>query len=103
MKYLLDTNICVHLLRGQFDLDQKLSSVGIENCAISEITLAELAYGASKSNDPEKNYSLIELISEEIKVLPIYNGIRFYADEKARLRKMGNMISDFDLLIGGNS
>jgi tRNA(fMet)-specific endonuclease VapC len=84
MKYLLDTNICVHLLRGQFNLDQKLSSIGIENCAISEITLAELAYGASKSNDPEKNYSLIELISEEIKVLPIFKVFEFM-----RMKKLG--------------
>ena len=37
MKYLLDTNICVHFLRGKFNLDQKLRAVGIENCAISEI------------------------------------------------------------------
>ena len=40
--YLLDTNICIFLLRGKYDVDKKIDSVGLENCAISEITVAEL-------------------------------------------------------------
>jgi len=42
MKYLLDTNICIHFFRGKFNLYDKFQEIGIENCAISEITLAEL-------------------------------------------------------------
>lgn len=42
MKYLLDTNICIHFLRGKFNLLEKFQEVKIEDCAISEITLAEL-------------------------------------------------------------
>ena len=45
--YLLDTNICIFLLRGKYDVDKKIDSVGFENCAISEITVAELKYGAT--------------------------------------------------------
>lgn len=45
-QYLLDTNICVFLLRGQYDVDKKIDEVGLENCHISEITMAELKYGA---------------------------------------------------------
>ena len=43
-QYLLDTNICVFLLRGQYDIDKKLDKVGLEHCYISEITEAELKY-----------------------------------------------------------
>ena len=39
--YLLDTNICIFLLRGKYYVDKKIDSVGLENCAISEITVAE--------------------------------------------------------------
>lgn len=46
MKYLLDTNICIFLLRGEYNVDKKIDSVGLENCYISEITIAELKYGA---------------------------------------------------------
>jgi tRNA(fMet)-specific endonuclease VapC len=53
MIYLLDTNICVHFFRGKFNLLSKFEEVGIDNCAISEITLAELVFGAEKSQDPD--------------------------------------------------
>jgi len=55
MKYLLDTNICIHFLRGKFGLLQKFQELGIENFAISEITLAELVFGAENSSNPKKN------------------------------------------------
>ncbi|PQV60247.1 hypothetical protein CLV53_10953 [Sediminibacterium magnilacihabitans] len=36
-KCLLDTNICIYFLKGQFDLDEKIETVGIENCFVSEL------------------------------------------------------------------
>lgn len=103
MKYLLDTNICIHFFRGLFELDKKLLEIGIENCAISEITLAELVYGAENSSNPVKNHKLIEDFADKITILPIIESIYRYGKEKARLRKRGELISDFDLLIGTTS
>lgn len=100
MKYLLDTNICVHFLRGNFELINKFRQISIENCAISEITFAELVFGAENSSNPEKNLELIEAFTNQLIILPIFNAIHLYAIEKARLRSKGLMISDFDLLIG---
>ncbi|MFL0683869.1 MAG: type II toxin-antitoxin system VapC family toxin [Algoriphagus aquaeductus] len=100
MKYLLDTNICVHFLRGNFELINKFRQIGIENCAISEITFAELVFGGENSSNPEKNLELIEAFTNQLIILPIFNAIHLYAKEKARLRSKGLMISDFDLLIG---
>lgn len=34
MKYLLDTNICVHFLRGKFEIEKVLKVKGLENCYI---------------------------------------------------------------------
>ena len=45
-KYLLDTNICIFLLRGKYNVNKKIDTVGLDNCYISEITVAELKYGA---------------------------------------------------------
>ena len=100
MKYLLDTNICVHFFRGKFNLIDKLKQVGLGNCAISEMTLAELVFGAENSLIPQKNYNIIDQFSEQVTVLPIFDSIKLYGKEKARLRKSGIMISDFDLFIG---
>jgi len=100
MKYLLDTNICIHLFRGKPKLGEKINKVGLENCAISEITLAELIFGAENSKYPTKNHNLINKLTGQISVLPIYEAIPLFGKEKVRLRRSGKMISDFDLLIG---
>ncbi|HSM46922.1 MAG TPA: type II toxin-antitoxin system VapC family toxin, partial [Draconibacterium sp.] len=100
MKYLLDTNICIHFFRGKFNLIEKLEEVGLTSCAISEITLAELIFGAENSLSPQKNRDIVEKFTSRVTVLPIYDVINLYAKEKVRLRKSGTMISDFDLLIG---
>ena len=100
MMYLIDTNICIHFFRGEFNLFEKFEEAGIENCAISEITLAELVFGAENSTNPKKNYQLIEDLTDQMMILPILNAIYVYGKEKARLRSSGTMISDFDLLIG---
>jgi tRNA(fMet)-specific endonuclease VapC len=100
MKYLLDSNICIHFFRGKFGVIDKLNSVGLKECAISEITLAELVFGAENSDKPKKNHDIIEKFVNEISILPIFDSILIYGKEKARLRKAGQMISDFDLLIG---
>lgn len=103
MKYLIDTNICIHFFRGKFNLIDRFETVKLSNCAISEITLAELIFGAENSSNPKKNYKLIGKFTERTKILPIYNAISIYAKEKVRLRKKGEMISDFDLLIGSTA
>ncbi len=103
MKYLLDSNICIHFFRGKHNLIDKLNKVGVENCAISEITLAELVFGAEKSNNPKKNHSIIEQFISQLTIIPILDAIPLYGKEKVRLQKLGIMISDFDLLIGCTS
>jgi tRNA(fMet)-specific endonuclease VapC len=100
MKYLLDSNICIHFFRGEFNIIEKLNAIGLKNCAISEITLAELVYGAENSDNPGKNFELIDKFIDQLTILPIFDSIRIYGKEKSRLRKIGKMISDFDLLIG---
>ncbi len=100
MNYLLDTNICVHFFRGKFGVTERFQAVKAVNCAISEITLAELVFGAENSKNPRKNHQVIEQFIELVTVLPIYDSIMIYGKEKARMRKAGTMISDLDLFIG---
>jgi tRNA(fMet)-specific endonuclease VapC len=103
MKYLLDSNICIHFLIGKFNIIEKLNAVGIENCAIFEITLSELVFGAEKSTNSKKNHNLIKKFIGQLTILPIFDAIPIYGKEKARLQNEGKLISDFDLLIGCTS
>lgn len=102
-QYLLDTNICIYLLRGQYNIGKKLDEVGLEYCCISEITVAELKYGAElgrRKGLKRRTEQLDEFLST-IQILPITDAIDLYASEKARLRLAGTPADDdFDLLIG---
>ncbi len=103
MNYLLDTNICIYFFKGQFRLKEKINKIGFNNFAISEITLAELLFGAEKSEQKEKNLKVVNDFSDKIIIIPIFTAIRIYAKEKARLQAKGMKISDFDLFIGATS
>jgi tRNA(fMet)-specific endonuclease VapC len=102
-KYLLDTNICAYFLNGKFDLVNTIDKIGFENCAVSEITIAELKYGLEKSTFKEKNRKIIESFQLLIDIIPIFPALDIYAKEKARLKTKGMILDDFDLLIGATA
>lgn len=103
MGYLLDTNICIHYFKGQFEIKEKIRQIGFEKFAISEITLAELMYGAEKSQKKDKNIQIVEEFAEKTTIIPIFESIRIYGKEKARLKTKGTIISDLDLFIGATA
>ncbi len=90
-------------MKGKFGLDTRFNAVAAENRFISEITLAELKFGVENSNHPEKNQKALTDFLTGVTVLPIFPALDIYAKEKARLRKAGNPVDDFDLLIGVTS
>jgi len=98
--YLLDTSICVFLFRKHPKVTEQLNKIGYSRCFISDIVLAELRYGAYKSDFVEDNLKLIDNFIKKVHVLPFADSIDVYAKEKVRLRNAGRLIEDFDLLIG---
>jgi tRNA(fMet)-specific endonuclease VapC len=102
-KYLIDTNTCIYYIKGKFDLKKKFEAVNPENCFISEITLAELKFGVENSDRKEHNQIALDNFLTGMKIIPIYHSLDFYAKEKARLRKSGIAVDEFDLLIGTTS
>ena len=103
-RYLLDTNICVFYLRDKYDvwkyIDEK---IGLHNCYISEITIAELKFGEElgRRKGVFKKDKYLDGFLSSINVLPISSAINLFAEEKARLQTNGIPCEDnFDLLIG---
>lgn len=62
--------------------------------------LPKLKFGVENSEKKDKNQKALDNFLSAIKIIPIYHSIDLYAKEKARLRKSGAPIDDFDLLIG---
>lgn len=102
-RYLLDTCICVFLFRQKFGIAEKLSKLNSTQCYISEVTIAELKFGAYKSNRIEENLRLIDELIEKVNIVPFAESIDIYAKEKNRLRAQGTPIDDFDLLIASSA
>jgi tRNA(fMet)-specific endonuclease VapC len=102
-KYLIDTNICIYYIKGKFDLIKKFEKVNPDNCFISEITLAELKFGVKNSDKKDKNQKALDNFLSGVKIVPVFHSLDLYAIEKARLRKAGTPVDDFDLLIGVTS
>lgn len=90
-------------MKGKFDLERKFEGLLVDDCFISEITLAELKFGVENSEGPFKNKKVLDNFLTGVQILPIFGALDLYAQEKARLRKAGTRIDDFDLLIGVTS
>lgn len=102
-QYLLDTNICIYFLKGQFNIKEKIKKVGIENCFLSEITIAEMKFGVENSDRKERNRKQLAEFQSLFDIIPIFPSLDIYAKEKTRLRKSGQIVDDFDLLIGATA
>lgn len=102
-QYLLDTNICAFLFRGKFGIEQKIREIGLRNCHLSIVTYAELYYGCKNSDDFDYNFQILNEFCDNVDVIGIDEVIPTYASEKSRLRKQGQLIEDFDILIGATA
>ena len=105
MKYILDTNICIYLIKKKpVSVFNRLSKIKINDAGISVITLSELEYGAEKSSYPNKNrIALLEFAS----FFEIYNYDAAAASEygiiRADLEKRGKVIGSMDMLIAAQA
>ena len=61
MKLMLDTNICIAIIKQKpKDILQKFSAYQVGDICISSVTLAELRYGVAKSQYQEKNQAALD-------------------------------------------
>lgn len=101
-KYLLDTNICISLIKNRYGIRNKVARIGADHCFVSEITIAELFYGAAKSGKT-KHYDDVKTIVELFKVISVYPSLRLFGELKATLETAGKRLDNFDLMIGSTA
>jgi len=105
MKYLLDTNICIYIIKQKpLIVLEKFKSCEIGDIGISVITLSELEYGVEKSLNPNKNKKAlrdfllpIEILDFDSVASEVYGKIRSY------LEKEGTPIGAMDMLIAAHA
>ena len=105
MKYMLDTNICIGLIRNKpQSLIARLTACIPGEVGVSAITIAELAHGAQKSNRVEENISALEQFLYPLEVADFdQRASAAYGLVRAFLEHKGKIIGSMDLLIGAHA
>ena len=105
MKFLLDTNICIAMIRNKpADLIKKLTTHKPGDVCVSVITVAELVHGAQKSNQPEKNMAALDQFLLPLEVADFDPGTAaVYGEIRANLEKAGTPIGSMDMLIAAHA
>jgi tRNA(fMet)-specific endonuclease VapC len=105
MKAMLDTNICIYIIkrRPQSVLD-RFSTFPIGDIGISSITLAELEYGAAKSAQPKKNREALEEFVSPLDIATFdRDAAEAYGRIRAALERKGLPIGAMDMLIAAHA
>jgi tRNA(fMet)-specific endonuclease VapC len=105
MRYLLDTNICIYLIKQKSSIIlEKLKNAQPLGVGISSITLSELEYGVQKSTLIDRNaLNLLQFLTL-FNVVPFdESAARIYGKIRATLERKGQLIGGMDMLIGAHS
>jgi tRNA(fMet)-specific endonuclease VapC len=105
MNYLLDTNICIALIRQRSPkVVQHLITLEPGEVGISSITLAELEYGVEKSAFHEQNARALEQFILPLEILPFDDkAALMYGKIRADLERAGHSIGAMDELIAAHA
>ncbi len=105
MKYLLDTDICVFIIRKRSpSILKRIEMTPPGQIAISAVTLAELQYGVFKSSNPEKNAMALAKFISPLHVLPFTEKDTLtYGMIRGELEKSGVPIGPLDLFIAAHA
>ena len=104
LEYMLDTNICIYVIKRQPpEVQARFDEVGPVLC-ISTITLAELQHGVEKSSRRAENAKGLESFVSRLQVLPFSaQAAVHFGQIKAELQRAGTLCGPFDLQIGAHA
>ena len=105
MEYLIDTNICIHVIKKYpKKLVNKFKKLSIGDIGISSVTLAELEYGIAKSQHKTKNQQALTQFLIPLEVMA-FNDLASsaYGEIRAQLETKGTIIGAMDLMIAAHA
>ena len=105
MRYMLDTNICIYVIKHKPEtVFQKLQNINPEDVCISSVTYAELVHGVEKSAAVEKNRLALSMLLANIEILDFnVDAADCYGKIRAALEKKGTPIGPLDMMIAAHA
>jgi len=104
LKYLLDSNVLIRLLRQRHaaPLLARLDGLADDDAVVCSVVRVELVAGALKSQRPEQNLAAVDALLDDFDSLPLNDEAANRAGRvRAELEAVGKMIGPNDLLIAG--
>ncbi len=100
--YLLDTDICIHVLKHRSRALAERFKANDGRMAVSDVSLFELAYGAEKYDEPQKRMAIIDGFVARLELLAFDSRAAVHAGGiRSRLERQGRMIGAYDVMIAG--
>ncbi len=100
MKYILDTDTIIYLLKGKEAPVKNFLKYSPNSMATTIINHTELFFGAFNSQKKKQNLKSISEFLSCLKILPFdEDASKIFAEYKASLKKDGRLIDDMDLMI----
>jgi len=105
MRYMLDTNICIYVIKHKPEtVFQKLQNINPEDVCISSVTYAELVHGVEKSAAVEKNRLALSMLLANMEILDFdVDAADCYGKIRAALEKKGTPIGPLDMMIAAHA
>ena len=105
MRYMLDTNICIYVIKHKPEtVFQKLQNINPEDVCISSVTYAELVHGVEKSAAVEKNRLALSMLLATMEILDFdVDAADCYGKIRAALEKKGTPIGPLDMMIAAHA
>lgn len=102
--YLLDTDICVHVLRRKSESARQRLDTAPGRLFMSTVTLAELMFGGLKSHRPDRAALEIDALAGQMTILPFdAAAASAYAAIRLALERAGTPIGPNDMLIAAQA
>jgi tRNA(fMet)-specific endonuclease VapC len=105
MQYLLDTNICIYLIKQKPEkVISKFQTLSITDIGISSITVAELEYGVYKSQQQQKNKNALIQFLLPLEIVEFsQDAAVIYGIIRSDLESKGLVIGQMDMLIAAHA
>ncbi|MDZ8024012.1 MAG: type II toxin-antitoxin system VapC family toxin [Nostoc sp. DedQUE11] len=105
MRYLLDTNICIYLIKQKPQkVIDKFQTLSISDVGVSSITVAELEYGVTKSQQQQKNRTALLQFLLPLEIFEFNQAsATIYGTIRSDLETRGLIIGAMDMLIAAHA
>lgn len=105
MRYLLDTNAWVDYLTGRYStVVARIQESRPDDLCLSSVVMAELRYGAEKSQRKKSNHDLLDTLAREVRCVDFdLDGARTYGELRTALEKRGSPLGPYDMMIAAHA